>query len=108
MTKYLITMAYELEGHAGASAFYIQTDNRVDRAEKVKLINAALGKDAYFNETKYGEKKEGDMTFYGEMVIEFEHDGKTIKASDPVSISMVKLSSRMEKNKLYGVETRTG
>jgi len=108
MTKYLITMAYELEGHAGASAFYIQTENRIDREEKIKLINAALGKDAYFEERVYGEKKEGDMTFYGDMVIEFEHNGETIKASDPVSISMSRLPSRMQKNRLYGLETRTG
>jgi hypothetical protein len=108
MTKYLITMAYELDGHAGASAFYIQTDNRVDRAEKIKLINAALGQDCFFEERVYGEKKEGDMTFYGDMVLSFEHNGEKIQASDPVSISMVKLPSRMEKNKLYGLETRTG
>lgn len=108
MTKYLITMAYELDGHAGSSSFYIQTDNRIDRAEKLKLINAALGNDCVFEERVYGEQREGDMTFYGDMVISFEHNGEVITASDPVSISMVKLPGRMEKNKLYGLQTRTG
>ena len=108
MTKYLITMAYELEGHAGASSFYIQTENRMDRAEKIKMINAIMGKETIFKERAYGEKKEGDMTFYGDMISSFEHGGKTFESASAVSISMMKLSSRMEKNKLYGVETRTG
>lgn len=108
MTKYLITMAYELEGHAGSASFYIQTEGRMDRAEKIKMINTIMGKETIFKERKYGEKREGDMTFYGDMISSFEHGGKTFESASAVSITMMKLSSRMEKNKLYGVETRTG
>jgi hypothetical protein len=42
------------------------------------------------------------------MISSFEHGGKTFESASAVSITMMKLSSRMEKNKLYGVETRTG
>jgi len=108
MTKYLITMAYELDGHAGASSYYIQTEGRLTREQKLIAIGAALGKDVVFKENEYQKKQEGDMNFYGEMVFTFDHNGEKITGSDPVSITMVTLPSRMQKFKIYGAEARTG
>lgn len=108
MTKYLITIASEIDGHAGGSAYYIQTEDRITRAEKIRIIDAIFGKDSKFMEGTYAIKNEGDMNFHGEVQTSFIHDGETITYSESVAINMIKLPSRMEKNKLYGVETQTG
>lgn len=108
MTKYLISVAKELEGHAGASAYYIQTEDRITRAEKLKVINALFDKDSVFEEYGYRAKSESDMVFYGEVKSAFVYEGKTIPLTETISVSWIKLPSRMEKYKLYGTETRTG
>jgi hypothetical protein len=108
MTKYLISVATELEGHAGASAYYIQTEDRVTRAEKLKVINALFDKGSVFEEYGYRAKSESDMVFYGEVKSSFVYDGETIPHTESISVSWIKLPSRMDKNKLYGTETRTG
>lgn len=108
MTKYVISVATELEGHAGSSAYYIQVENRLTREDKLKMIAAIFGSESKFVEHKYGTQNEGDMIFYGSVLDTFTIEGETYEDSVPVSISMIRLPSRIEKNKLFGTEARTG
>jgi hypothetical protein len=108
MTKYVISVATELEGHAGSSAHYLQVENRLTREDKLKVIAAIFGGESKFVEHKYRAQNEGDMIFYGEVVDTFTIEGKTYEDLTPVSISMIRLPSRIEKNKLFGTEARTG
>lgn len=108
MTKYVISVATELEGHAGSSAHYLQVENRLTREDKLKVFAIIFGEDSKFVEHKYKAQNEGDMIFYGDILDTFTIEGKSYDNLTPVSISMIRLPSRIEKNKLFGVEARTG
>lgn len=108
MTKYIISIASELDGHAGSSAYYIQVENRLTRQDKIRLIGTIIGSSSKFVENEYIMENEGDMTFHGNIIDTFDYDGETFSSYTPVSISMAKLPSRITKNKLFGVESRTG
>ena len=108
MTKYVISIAKEIDGHSGSSAHYLQVENRLTREDKLKVIAVIFGKESKFVEHQYGTKNEGDMTFYGEVVDTFTIEGETYENFTPVSISMIRLPSRITKNKLFGTEARTG
>lgn len=108
MTKYVISVATELEGHAGSSAHYLQVENRLTRQDKLKVIRTIFGSESKFVEHKHRPQSEGDMIFYGSVLDTFTIEGETYEDSMPVSISMIKLPSRIEKNKLFGTEARTG
>lgn len=107
MIKYVVTVAHEIDGHAGSSTGYLQVDRRLTRKEKLKAISAMFDEDTEFVESEYHASKanESDMDFYGTLVTKISGD---YTYEEAVSISMAVLPSRMTKGKIYLSYARTG
>lgn len=107
MTKYVITVAHEIDGHAGSTTGYLQVDRRLTRKEKLKAISAMFDEDTEFVESEYHASKanESDMDFYGQLITKISDD---YTYEETVAVSMGALPSRMTKGKIYLSYSRTG
>lgn len=107
MVKYVISVAHEIDGHAGSTTGYLQVDGRLSRGAKLKAISAMFDEDTEFVESEYHAEKanESDMDFYGELVTKISGDYTYTEA---VAVSMSVLPARMQKGKIYLSFSRTG
>lgn len=104
MKKYLLNAAYELDGHAGSTSCYLQTDSDLTRPQARALIEQVFGsEDTVFEEVDV--RAEGFSYFYGELVTTVSKD---FVMRTPISISITVLPSKLSKNKVYLTESRTG
>lgn len=107
MIKYVVSVAHEIDGHAGSTTGYLQVDRRLTRKEKLKAISAMFDEDTEFVESEYHAHKanESDMDFYGTLVTKISDD---LTYEEGVSVSMAVLPSRMTKGRIYLSYARTG
>ena len=91
MRKYLITVATEMDGHAGSESYYLQSDNPVTMSQ---IVNAIFSKE--IDDREYVEHSKTDARVYGEVY------------GMPFALTVTILPSRMTKLKLYFTESRTG
>ena len=104
MKKYLLSAAYELDGHAGSTSCYFQIDGDLTQPQARGLIDQVFGsEDTVFEEGSI--KAEGAGSFYGELVTTVSED---LVVRTPISIAIIALPSKLSKNKIYLTESRTG
>lgn len=110
MNKYLISIATELDGHAGATTAYVQTEQSLTRSQfllhLIRLFKSDSSEDVTFEEYPFSLERNASGQFDGEIVIpnkELDYEYRT-----PVSVLVTILPSRMTKDKFYIIESRTG
>ena len=104
MKKYLLSAAYELDGHGGSTSCYFQQDSELTEAQARALIAKVFDTDGtVFEERhmKFGERS----AFYGDLVTKYSEQ---LTLRTPISISIVRLPTRFATNRIYLTESRTG
>jgi hypothetical protein len=111
MTKYLISIATELDGHSGSTSCYLQTDGPISRQGFLAQLSNMFGttnanEDISFEEYPFSVERNASGQYNGEMVFTSKKDSYTVRM--PVAILATVLPSRMTKNRMYIIESRTG
>jgi hypothetical protein len=104
MNRYIITIAEEIEGHAGATTAFVNSEPIVTRPQALALINQLYGKDFIFEEYERSIERNDPAYYYGDIVSTIE--GANYRTA--VAITVMKLPARLVKNKVYITESRTG
>jgi hypothetical protein len=111
MNKYLVSIATELDGHAGATSCYLQTDNPMTRAQFLSQLVRLFGLsdekvDITFEESESSLQRNSSGQYNGDIVFTYRKKNFTIKS--PISVLVTILPPRMIKDKMYIIESRTG
>jgi hypothetical protein len=104
MHRYIITLATELDGHAGATTAVVNSEVILTRPKALELVNKIYGDGAVFSEYANSIERQDPAFYYGDMV---SYMG-TNEYRTPIAITVMKLPSRLTKNKVYITESRTG
>lgn len=107
MHKYLVSVAMELDGHAGATAAYVQTKNPMSRSELSKqIVRLFRGdtSDVSFEEYVVSQERKQIGQYYGDIVTTY----KNIVVRTPIAVLVTVLPTRITTDKMYVIESRTG
>lgn len=104
MKKYVLSAAYELDGHAGSTAAYLQVDDVLTYTQSLHLIEEMFCDDSTTFEPTSAQP-ENVHSFYGELVTTFK-EGFVNRTA--IAIRLIPLPSKLQKNKIYLTESRTG
>jgi len=107
MKKYLISVATELDGHAGSTSCYLQTKDTMSRTQFMEQLVRLFGGDkaeVSFDEYASSKARNQIGQYYGDIVTTYKH---TIVRS-PISALVTVLPDRMTTDKMYIIESRTG
>jgi hypothetical protein len=104
MNRYIMTLATELDGHAGATTAFINSEDVMTRPQALMLINQIYRDGSIFQESENSLQRNDPAYYYGDMV---GYMG-TNEYRTPVAITVMKLPSKLVKNKVYITEARTG
>lgn len=104
MNRYIITIAEEMDGHAGATTAFVNSEPIMTRPQALLLINQLYGKDFIFEEYSSSIERNDPAYYYGDIVSTIE--GMEYRTA--VAITIMKLPARLVKNKVYITESRTG
>jgi hypothetical protein len=104
MNRYIMTLATELDGHAGATTAFINSEDVLTRPQALLLINQIYSGGSIFIESEDSLQRKDPAYYNGDIV---EYMG-TNEYRTPVSITVMKLPSKLVKNKVYITEARTG
>jgi hypothetical protein len=110
MNRYIITLATELDGHAGATTAFVNSEIILTRSKALELVDQICGKDAVFKESPNSFERQDPAYYYGEMVsyMKTKQKDNLLEYRTPVAIAVMKLPARMTKNKVYITDSRTG
>ena len=111
MNKYLISIATELDGHAGATTCYLQTESTLNRPQFLLQLNRMFAssdanEEAIFEEYPSSLERGASGQYNGDMV--FTYKDKDLTFRMPIAVLVTVLPSRMTKDKMYIIESRTG
>jgi hypothetical protein len=111
MNKYLISIASELDGHAGAISCYVQTETPMTRAQFLLQLIRLFGPsddniNIAFEESVFSLKRKSSGQYNGDIV--FTYKKENFISRIPISVLVTILPPRMTKDKLYIIESRTG
>lgn len=111
MNKYLISIAAELDGHAGATTCYFQTETQLNRSQfllqLVRLFDSSDPNELVtFEEYSSSLERSANGQYNGDMVYTYKDKDFTVRM--PVAVLVTILPSRMSKDKMYVIESRTG
>lgn len=111
MKKYLITIATELDGHSGSTSCYLQTDGPISRKGFLAQLPNMFGttnanEDISFEEYPFSVERNAAGQYNGDIVFTAKKENYTFRM--PVAILATLLPSRMTKDKMYIIESRTG
>jgi hypothetical protein len=104
MHRYIITLATELDGHAGAITAVVNSEVTLSRPKALELVNQIHKDGSVFQEYSNSIERQDPAFYYGDMV---SYMG-TYEYRTPIAITVMKLPSRLTKNKVYITESRTG
>lgn len=107
MKKYLISVATELDGHAGSTSCYLQTKDTMSRTQFMEQLVRLFGGDkaeVTFEESTSSKERNQIGQYYGDIVTTYKHTS----VRSPVSILVTVLPERMTTDKIYVIEARTG
>jgi hypothetical protein len=111
MKKYLVSIATELDGHAGATSCYLQTETTLSRSQfllqLVRLFNSSNENEAVtFEEYPSSIERGASGQYNGDIVFNYNKQDLTVRM--PVAVLVTLLPSRITKDKVYIIESRTG
>jgi len=109
MNKYLINIAIELDGHAGAITAYLQTETVLTRSSILLQVVKMFEMDGYivnFEEARASLDKGNNAAYYGDIVTTTK-DSQPVDRT-PISVTVSQLPKKLIKNKIYIIESRTG
>lgn len=109
MNKYLVTIATELDGHAGSIGIYMQTEKALTRPTMLFQIIKLFEIEDYivdFQESSASLAKADPSIYYGDIITKSK-EGNII-STDTISVQVAQLPKRLIKDKLYIIESRTG
>jgi hypothetical protein len=111
MNTYFITAAIEEDGHAGSLSSFFKTEDELKRPQILLALTQMFQEDGAqvsFVESKSSVERNDPSSYYGEIVSVIDYNGEAITDRTAVSITVAKLPSRIIKNKVYMLYTRTG
>lgn len=111
MNKYLISIATEVDGHSAATSCYLQTDGPLSRpaflSQLTRLFGTSTAKESIsFEEYASSIERNASGQYNGDIVFTYNKENLTVRM--PVAVLATILPSRMTKNKIYIIESRTG
>jgi hypothetical protein len=104
MNRYIMTIATELDGHAGATTAFVNSETIMTRPQALILINQIFGSDSIFEEYASSLERNDPAYYYGDMVSKIDD----FEDRTPIAVTVMKLPSKLTKNKVYITDSRTG
>lgn len=104
MKRYIMTMATELDGHAGSTTAFVNSENVLTRSEALNLVQQVYGETARFEETPTSVERNSPSSYYGDLVSNMG----TNEYRTPIAITVMQLPAKLTKNRVYITESRTG
>ena len=104
MKRYIMTMATELDGHAGSTTAFINSENVLTRSEALNIVQQVYGDTMKFKESQSSVEHNSPSSYCGELV---NHIG-TYEYRTPIAITVMQLPAKLTKNRVYITESRTG
>jgi hypothetical protein len=111
MNKYLVSIATELDGHAGATSCYLQTDTTLNRSQFLLQLVRLFGssnenEEVTFDEYPSSLERAASGQYNGDIVFTYTKQDLTVRM--PIAVLVTVLPSRITKDKMYIIESRTG
>jgi hypothetical protein len=104
MKRYIMTMATELDGHAGSTTAFINSENGLTRSEALNLVQQVYGETGRFEEYPKSVEHNSASSYYGDLVSNIG----TNEYRTRIAITVMQLPAKLTKNRVYITESRTG